>query len=123
MKTYIGLKALGMGFDAHLTVFYLGRNMIQAEIEQVKALLYQIGTVEIVVERNRIEMFSRETPALTVKPIAVLGDLYNLRKIIEESGFVSPSEYPFNPHITLRLNNGNDIHIPRFIKLNQLGLY
>ena len=121
--TYIGLKAQNMGFDAHLTVFYLGRNMNKEEVELVKALLFQIGTVDIVVERSKIEMFSKDTPVVTVKSIPVLGDLYMLRKAIEQSGFVSPSQYPFNPHISLRLNNGNDIHIPRFIKLNQLGLY
>lgn len=120
-NTYIGLKANGMNFDAHLTVMYLGRKLDRDKIayaQEVTAFLRPVH--EYVVERKNIETFSNNTPVVTVVAPTMLFDLR--RRLEEDYGFISPSQFDFNPHISLKLN-GDDIIIPKYIRLDRLGLY
>lgn len=119
--TYIGLKAWDMGFDAHLTVMYLGP--LDGERENyVNYVLSQIGRQEFLVGRNRIDLFANSTPVVVVDDVT--DNLKKLRKRLERTyGLISPSTFPFNPHISLSLDHYETVHIPLTIKLDQLGFY
>lgn len=122
--TYIGFKAQHMGFDAHLTVMYLGRHLTESDAKCINGILDEIGRDVMFVERNRIEIFRHGTPVVTVTPIEGQGDLYGVRKQLEDYGLESKSEFDFNPHITLKMKNrDHTIYIPKIIRLDHLGLY
>jgi 2'-5' RNA ligase len=119
--TYIGLRAWDMGFDAHLTVLYTGPLDKERE-DYVRQVIYDIGPANFLVFRRGIEIFAGDIPVVTVTPHE--GALFLLREMLEqEYGIISPSTFPFNPHISLKLNELNTIHIPKVIKLDKLGLY
>ncbi len=121
MKNYIGLKANGMGFDAHLTVMYTG-DLEPDQESHVENILSTLGSPAFYVERDSIVMFgpNNNIPVLKVTPTLAM---WNLRKILDSSHIPSPSEFPWNPHITLEFEPDSTLEIPPVIHLNQLGLY
>lgn len=120
-KTYVAFKALDMGFDAHMTVIYLGKiSVLQERLAQTIIdefpYLYQVG-------RNNIEMFgpNNDIPVVTVIPPV---GIWKLRKKLEQYSYLpNPSEYAWNPHITLDAKPNQVIIIPPAIRLTMLGLY
>lgn len=121
--TYIGLKAGDMGFDAHLTLLYLGKLNPEKEAKARHALS-QIGRQEFLVARKGIRLFGADFDIPVVLVEDITDNLKKLRKRLERTyGLVSRSEYGFNPHITLKLDHYQTVNIPMTIKLDQLGLY
>ncbi len=120
--TYIGMKAWDMGFDAHLTIMYLGP-MSYNERNTARWLtdIMRDKYREVYVLRNKIEIFAENTPVITV--VEHENSLTRLRKWFEEEGLVSPSTFPFNPHISLNLDVPSTLHLPPQIKLSNLNLY
>lgn len=125
--TYIGLKASDMGFDAHLTVMYLGKMNSEKETK-VRDVIHRIGRQEFLVARKGIRFFGEmfNIPVVLVEDVdeSARYSLATLRKRLEHPyGLKSKSEYPFNPHITLKFDHYNTVNIPLTIKLDRLGLY
>lgn len=120
MGAYVGLKALGMGFDAHLTLVYLGKIDFDTEC-RVKMIIEDIGPVTMPVIRDKIRMFGYgKVPVVTV---IYPEELVYLREQLVDMGVPNPSDYSWNPHITIKLDHLSDIIIPKTIVLTNLGLY
>jgi 2'-5' RNA ligase len=121
--TYIGFKALGMGFDAHLTVIYTGRMNPEKE-DKVRQLLDKVPMRDHYcdVQRKRIALFG---PTLTtpVVLVEVPGSLLTVRDKLIEAGVPNPSQYKWNPHITLDIKTPGTITIPSTIILSNFDLY
>lgn len=126
-KTYIGYKALGMGFDAHLTVMYLGQI---SKLQEDLAVRFLKDHAEMFMfndymtaRRLKISMFGPNNN-IPVVEVAVPNGLHKLRDDLENHSYLpSPSEFAWNPHITLKINGDDPIFIPSFITLTHLGLY
>ena len=125
-KSYIGFKAMDMGFDAHVTMLYLGKLTPQEEAhcDSILSLL----TLKLMnnwannwAMRDELKMFgpNNDIPVVTLEKSDYLS---SIRSTLELT-FNSPSEYGFNPHITLDLNGMHTIRIPTAIRLVQFGLY
>lgn len=127
MVSYVGMKAQNMGFvDAHLTVHYLGKYNLgrydsNSNIYRVAEFITKYAYKDTVVEPKRIEMFgpNKDIPVVTVD---VFGWLRDLNSALQEL-HPSPSEYPWNPHITLPQLGYVDVQIPKSIKLTELSIY
>lgn len=126
-KTYVGLKANNMGFDAHLTVFYLGE-ITQVQEQLARRVLedfdYSYPNQIFYVERENISMFgpNNDIPVLTVMPMS--GALERLRDMFADHAYLpNPSEFDWNPHITIKFKYGAPIILPGLIELTNLGLY
>lgn len=120
MKTYVGFKALDMGFDAHLTVCYFGPDATEKDLSEIQNILdAPMWSEPIWVVRKDIALFGpdNDVPVLRVTTPAILGALHM------ELADYSVSEYTWNPHITLDIDGADDIHIPVAIKLDHLGIY
>jgi 2'-5' RNA ligase len=125
-KTYVGLKAQGMGFDAHLTVHCLGKISILQERLAVTVINNWLDFSNGIyfVERMGIELFGPVNDIPVVKVGLINDDLFELnRKFKQHSYLPDPSEFEWNPHITLNLKSNETIRIPKIIKLTDLGLY
>lgn len=123
--SYIAYKAQDMGFDAHLTVLYLGSENLDDETEaQVKEYLATSPSAVDAIHCMRIgiDMFGprRDLPVVRVTVPPVMVWLRN--ELVREFG--NASEFKdWNPHITLDFAHTNEINIPFHINLNELGLY
>ncbi len=118
-KTYIGFQAHGFGFEAHLTMSYLGK-MIEQYEDEVHKILGTLTNRAFYVERNSINLFgpNKDIPVITVNVDTELMDLKKtLDALIEDN-----SSYEWNPHITLDTSIG-DLCIPQRIRLSNLNLY
>lgn len=120
---YIGLKAVGMGFDAHLTVHYVGEITPHQE-DYLKLLLRRWGGARtFTVTRGTITNFrTSERPV----PVVTVGHPVGLSLLQEflSKNFKGPSEWPWNPHISLHKAPVDcTITIPPRISLNKLDLY
>ena len=122
-KNYVGLKAVGMGFaSAHLTVICTGDLEAATEVS-VQRALDNLGNPTFYVERREIAMFGpmQDIPVVLIKPTM---SLWGLRKALENDiNIPNPSEYDWNPHITLEFEPGSILRIPPVIVLHKLGLY
>lgn len=130
MKNYIGFKALDMGFDAHLTMLYTG----DLSFDQVRDIEFALEHMSLKyngdwVERKALDLFGpidsdtlrATTPVVVVN---VSENLKMLREILIDMEFPNPSEYPWNPHISLDFSSGmHTIKIPPMIRITNLGLY
>jgi hypothetical protein len=127
--SYIAFKAQGMGFDAHLTVLYLGEGEpTQEQIDLFEKIRTEFieGNPEqfdiIIAQRWFIDLFGpkRDIPVLRVLlPSKMVG----LRSICE-AYLGNASEFKdWNPHITLDFAHSNEVNIPFDIQLTDLGLY
>lgn len=122
MNTYIGFKAEGMGFDAHLTVLYTGP-LDKDRTDAVKSILSTFAPINIWVERKGIELFGPENniPVVTVYTSETL---INLRQKLLDYGIPNASKFKeWNPHITLAVDPNKIIKIPAAIRLVNLGFY
>lgn len=125
MKNYIGLQATGMGYDAHMTLLYTG-NLTDSAEARVQRILDSLGTRlkyrVFSLDRKSIEMYgpNKDIPVLTLH---MHKDLQRIREQLIGKGVPSPSEFGFNPHITLKLNHHYTVEIPPKIRLVGLGLY
>lgn len=117
---YVGYKAKGMGFDAHLTIVYFGYDASQETIDKVTEAVASFKPPRIsFAERGFFDLFGpgAEVPVIRVN---VHNVLYDFRSALEE---FSASEFPdWNPHITLDLR-APIIRIPETIKLMTPGVY
>ncbi len=121
MKNYIGLKAKGLGFDAHLTLMYTG-DLTDEQEEHIEWLI-QPYVREYDCFRHRIEMFgpNHDIPVVTVNPEPAI---WGLRNLLEMSHAIpNPSTLIWTPHITLKWEDPVTLHIPNRIKLTNLDLY
>lgn len=126
MKSYIGLQAVGMGFDAHMTLLYTGY-LSPVQEDKVERILSSLGPrlkyKVFNMERKSIKMFgpNHDIPVVTMH---IREDLEEIREKLIKKGVPAPSDFEkFNPHITLKLNHPYTIEIPARIRLVGLGLY
>jgi 2'-5' RNA ligase len=122
--SYIGYKAQGMGFDAHLTILYLGRENLgpEKELEVVDFLEGDSWLSAPKVMRQTIDLFgpNNDIPVIRVMVPPELTWLRN--EALKEFG--NGSEFKdWNPHITLDLIHLDIVRIPFEIQLTDLGLY
>lgn len=121
--TYIGYKAHDIGFDAHLTVLFMGLEEIDAR-EQIaiqQELTEHFKSTEVVFRKD-IQMFGPENdiPVLTIHPTVAM---INLR-IHLANKYGNKSQFKeWNPHITLDFDHTETIHLPWSIRLTDLGVY
>lgn len=111
-----------MGFDAHMTLLFTG-DLTKTKEYFIRGYLEKFDRHDAVyeVERKCISMFGEgNIPVVEIIPTNFLS---GLRLHMIESKFPNPSEFGFNPHITLKLDHDEDIHIPRIIELTHLDLY
>lgn len=119
--TCVAMEAHDMGFDAHLTVHYLGDDVPDEKLYEIRDTLEQSKYQGILyVLRKSIKMFGPygNIPVVTV---SVPRELKNLNRRLQEI-YPTPSEYIWNPHITLD-QNAETIRIPTAIRLDKIGLY
>lgn len=119
--SYVGFKALDMGFDAHLTVCYFGKDVAEETLLNIRQIVENpIWQGFLYVKREDIKLFGPdgEVPVVTVwVPI----ELKMLRKELEQFSISQFTEW--NPHISLVLDGPETIQIPEWIKLVDLGVY
>lgn len=129
-KTYVGLKAQGMGFDAHLTVHYCG-NLTSTQERYIRFLLNEWdGPREFTVVPSHIKMFGKNdfpvpvvvVSRFTTDPENSGRSLIDLNNFLHDN-FPSPSKFRWEPHITLKIPFRQDLHIPHEIRLTELDLY
>lgn len=121
-KAYIGLRAWDMGFDAHLTVAFLGDIDQEREFYiREKIAQHRWDQRIFYVARKKIELFgpNNDIPVITV---AVPLSLRGLVEEMAHMGIEQNSEWPWNPHISLKLEDTDTIHIPVVIRLDKLYL-
>lgn len=122
--SYIAYKAQGMGFDAHLTVLYLGEHEPTEQEHKLFNGLVDSGfnwPKTTIVQRWFIDLFGPETNIPVVR-VFVSPAMIAFRKACEAI-LGNGSEYKgWNPHITLDLTHLNTIHIPHEIQLTDLSL-
>lgn len=123
MGMYVGLKANNMGFDAHLTVHYLGKTPEGVEdtyFKEVEEYVESRKNFSTRVFRTGIKLFGyRNIPVMTV---SVLPELAFMKEDLEKM-IPSASEYKWNPHITLKLKEMNTIMLPPMVSLDRLAIY
>lgn len=116
--TYLGMKAQGMGFDAHLTIYYFGYDV---DFREVKDYIQEFRDYKARARRLGIDLFG---PAKNI-PVAVVWastHLYTLNSMLTEK-FGKVSEFDWNPHITLDMGTVGDIYLPFMIELTDLDVY
>lgn len=123
-KTYIGFKAWGFGFDAHLTMVWTDV-LSDRQVEDIRKILHAnvSSSYFSLAKRLSIEMFgpNKDIPVLTVEPHE---ELYVLREVLAEHPAIpNPSEFSWNPHITLKAEPMQPLVIPPVIKLSLLDVY
>lgn len=120
---YIGMKAQDLGFDAHLTVRYLGQ-LDKERQHYVKDILSNIKTSDIYVERKALAMFGPKKNLPVVKVRLLNPDLTWVQQTLDKYGIASASDYAWNPHISIKLERvRGTLHIPKIIRLTDLNLY
>lgn len=111
-----------MGFDAHLTVLYLGE--LRTERDEVDEYLEanNLNGLSAMVIRDSVDLFG---PELTIPVLKVFPpvELWDLRKKVEHELWNESQFKVWNPHITLDFDSAGTIHIPEYIKLREFGLY
>lgn len=122
MASYVGLKARSLGFDAHLTLCYFGKDNPEEEI--IRLLVNEVNSppVRLRVLRTGIDLFGPKNtiPVIRVEPVSEPSLLLDLRELFEK---FSVSEFPhWNPHITIDFD-AYEIRIPLEITLTDLGVY
>jgi 2'-5' RNA ligase len=123
VTSYIGLKAWDMGFDAHFTLYYFGRE--NSRVEEMRYFLdefkYATQYNGEFVRRASIDLFHDDLPVVRVEmdPYSQLHTLRN--RLLDE--FKNVSQYEFTPHITLDLKEDCNIILPPMIKLSDLDVY
>lgn len=122
MKNYIGYKALGMGFDAHLTLLYTG-NLEEDQAKSIEEFLLTIDPSlnHFMGVRQEIKMFgpNNDIPVVTVM---VPDYIHKLRETLIKAEIPNPSEFSWNPHVTLDLSVYS-IRLPLGMTFDDLGLY
>lgn len=126
MVSYLGFKVKDMGFDAHLTVLYLGYiTHDQEKIARVNEFLAmnrdELSGSDYVI-RHDIELFGPEKN-LPVVTVMVGKHLWAIRKMAELQLWNASEFKDWNPHITLDLEAPGDLRIPKAIKVSDFGLY
>lgn len=123
-KDYIGFKAWGLGFDAHLTMVYTGPLVEEQVIEIREILLRSVpSTFYSLAKRDEITMFgeNNEIPVVLVDPH---DEVRSLREVLTENPLIpNPSQWMWNPHITLKFIENQPLVIPSLIKLSHLDVY
>jgi 2'-5' RNA ligase len=125
--SYLGFKALDMGFDAHLTVLYLGNiTHEQEKLDSVATFLegfrQEFHDSSSYVIRNDIQMFgpNKDIPVVRVIPNK---QMWYWRKLAESMLWNASEFKEWNPHITIDLNAPSNIILPKVIKVTDFGLY
>jgi 2'-5' RNA ligase len=122
--SYIGFKAWGFGFDAHLTMVWT--NKLDAnQVREISQILRNSVSPSYFSLAKRLDfaMFGpdQDIPVLLVDPHE---EIHVLREVlVEHPNIPNPSEYPWNPHITLKLVPRQPLVIPPIIKLSHLDVY
>lgn len=126
MDNYIGWIANDMDFDAHCTFIYTG----PLDTKDKADVNYRVESL-----KNNIDMRVTAVPIgyamfgpeydIPVLRLKIQGEnaLREIRKTLIKNGVPDPSEFGWNPHITLRLPTESTIHIPPLIKLTSFGLH
>lgn len=123
MKNYIGFKAWGLGFDAHMTLLYTGdlspedEKTVENTISRaVNSSFYSVAT------RQYLDLFGPDLNVPVLR-VSVMDELLALREHFIAAGVPNPSEYHYNPHISLQFIENQPLVIPAYIRLSHLGLY
>jgi 2'-5' RNA ligase len=122
-RYYLGLKAWDMGYDAHLTVHYLGE-LSQEDKTRIAIWIdkHQLTNYHFHVARDSIAMFGPKNNIPVLKLRMINDELTKLQQECEQI-WGKVSDYPWNPHITLKFIPGQTIHIPELIRLSGFNLY
>lgn len=123
-KSYIGFKAWGFGFDAHLTMVWTDA-LTDQQVFDIREVLHATVSTSYfsLAKRKGITLFgpNNDIPVLTVQPHE---ELHVLREVLAEHPLIpNPSEYPWNPHVTLGFEHMQPLVIPPIIKLSHLDVY
>jgi 2'-5' RNA ligase len=123
MLSYLGFKVPYMGFDAHMTVLYIG-DTEEEQADEIRKFLEeaQLPTFSATAQRDSIKLFgpNEDIPVLTlIVPEAVR----DIRTLLEDK-FDNASEFKdWNPHVTLDFECPGVIQIPPMLSLIEFGLY
>lgn len=118
---WLEFKAWDMGFDAHLTLHWMGKCEGTQTFPIRKWLAEtQVGTYTTYVKPTGIEIFGSDNEVAVVT-VDTFPDITEMKNQVEEL-FPSPSEFSFRPHITLKGIGFNSITIPPIIKLSGLTI-
>lgn len=124
VKTYIGFKAWGLGFDAHLTMVYTGP-LVKEQVEEIREFLLKnvSSTFWSIARRDGIAMFGEDSdiPVVLVTPN---DEIMAIREMLISNYLIpNPSQWDWNPHITLKFPSSQPVVIPSIIKLAHLDVY
>ncbi len=115
VNDYIGLHANGMGFEAHLTLMFLG-NLDKDRADYVFEIIEELPYLDFTVKPQSLECFGKK-PVITVNNNTTMT---NYLEKLKHRGIESASKFlAFNPHITLKMPTNLDhcLIVPRIIQL------
>lgn len=123
-KNYIGFKAWGFGYDAHLTMVYTGP-LTEDQVQEIRrVLLASVSSSYFsLAKRMEIAMFgpNQDLPVLIVDPHE---EIHVLREVLSEHPSIpNSSEFSWNPHVTLKFQEMQPLVVPPVIKLSHLDVY
>lgn len=124
MVSYLGYKVEGMGFDAHMTVLYLGEcdDGQVGKVNEFLAAHRDVFAGASYVARRNFALFGpkNDVPVLTVTPGK---DIWGIRKLAEASLWNGSEFLDWNPHITLSPKPAETVIISPMIRVTHFGLY
>jgi hypothetical protein len=122
--SYVGFKAWGFGFDAHLTMVWTDTLTVEQTIEIREVLKASISPHYFsLAKRLDFALFGpdEDIPVLLVDPHE---EVHALREVLADHPLIpNPSQYPWNPHVTLKFEPYQPLVIPPIIKLSHLDVY
>lgn len=123
VKNYIGFKAWGLGYDAHLTLIYTG-DLSDQQVTELRTLLLKTvpSTFYSLAKRLEFAMFGPKHDVPVIK-VECIEEVIILRESLLSYGVPNPSEWGWNPHITLQLTPEQPLVIPSIFKLSHLDVY
>lgn len=122
---YVGFKAMDMGFDAHLTIAYYGKLTEGEELRIKNFISHPLWYGPVYVVRDKLDLFGawKSTPVLRVGVPDIIYQFHDELLAAIPSEYHKDDSLPWTPHITLKFDKADIIHIPKVIQLNYLGIY
>lgn len=117
-KAYIGLVAWDMGFDAHMTLHFIGE-LDKERADYVLHTLKELGPITSLALRTTLDCFGSAGAPVPVVKLVVSQDLVDYRSMLSQAGIINDTDSQWKPHITLKIPDPTHatIHIPQSIKL------
>lgn len=121
-NNHLGLEVMDMGFPAHLTIHYLGTTDRRQQLE-IQDWIHeqQLKFQTFYATRKSIDLFGPRNN-LPVVRVTLTDEVIALHEEAKRR-WPGPGNYPWTPHITIKLEEAPTVHIPTVFKLINFNLY